>query len=238
PVVMVTALDDRESKIQAIEAGADDFITKPPQKEELLSRTNSLIKVKKLNNNLASIENVLFSLANAVEAKDTNTLGHIERVSNMAMTIGRRMKLSDKEIEALKIGGALHDVGKIGIPHDILNKSDKIEPDEWEIMKTHIAIGYKICQLLQNNFGPALDVICYHHEKLDGSGYPYGMMGEDIPMVARIMAVVDIYDALISNRPYRKGMSREEALKIIYEEADKNKLDKDIVRCLAELIYE
>jgi len=235
PVVLVTALDDSESKIKGIEAGADDFITKPINKVELLARTKSLVNVKKLNNNLASIENVLFSLAITVEAKDAYTQGHIERVANVAVLLGRKMALSAKEIESLRFGGMLHDIGKIGIPEDVLNKPGPLDNAEWEVMKTHPDIGHKICYPLEKNLGLALDVIRHHHEKLDGTGYPDGLKGEEVSTVARIMAVADIYDALITDRPYRKALPRDAAFDILKKEAMAGKLDADIVEGLTRM---
>jgi putative two-component system response regulator len=236
PVVMVTALGNVEDKIKGIEAGADDFLVKPPNKMELRTRTKSLVNLKKLNNNLTSIERVLFSLANTVDAKDAYTHGHVERVSNMAMTLGHQLALSTSELEALKYGGALHDIGKIGIPREIINKLGPLDTEEWKIMKRHPDVGYKICLPLQKNLGSALDVIRYHHEKLDGSGYPDGLKGEQISTVVRIMSVVDIFDALITGRPYRKAMSPEKALGILRNEAQKGKLDQEIVRNLEILL--
>jgi len=232
PVIMVTALDDIDAKVKAIESGADDFLTKPPNKTELLARTRSLIKLKMLNGNLASIENVLFSLANTVEAKDAYTQGHVERVSNMAVSLGKKLGMTGRELEALRVGGALHDIGKIAVPGAILNKPGPLDPDEWEIMKIHPDEGCKICLPLMKNLDPALEVIRHHHEKLDGSGYPDGLKGDDISMAARIMGVVDIYDALITDRSYRKGMSKEKAFKILREEAEGGKLDKEVVEVL------
>ena len=236
PVVMVTALGSLEDKIKGIEAGADEFLTKPPNKMELLARTKSLINIKRLNNNLTNIERVLFSLANTVEAKDAYTQGHVARVSSMAMTLGHKMALSESELEALRYGGALHDIGKIGIPREILNKPGALNPEEQEIMKSHPELGYKICLPIRKNIGPALDVIRYHHEKLDGSGYPNGLRGEEISKVARIMAVVDIFDALVTDRPYRKAMSGEKALAILRQEAQAEKLDKEVVKHLESLV--
>jgi len=234
PVVLVTALDDMDSKIKGIEAGADDFITKPVNKFELLARTKSLINVKKLNNSLTSIENVLFSLAITVEAKDAYTQGHIERVANVAVMLGRKIGINPADVEALRYGGALHDIGKIGVPHDVLNKPGPLDDDEWDMMKAHSDTGYRICSPLKKNLGSALDIIRHHHEKLDGTGYPDGLKGDEVSMVARIMAVADIYDALITDRPYRKGMPKEKAFHILREEADEGKLDKGVVDCLLE----
>lgn len=234
PVVLVTALDDMDSKIKGIESGADDFITKPVNKIELIARTKSLVNVKKLNNNLASIENVLFSLAITVEAKDAYTQGHIERVANVGVLLGRKMGLSPKEIEALRYGGMLHDIGKIGVPEDVLNKPGPLDDREWEKMRAHPDIGYKICSPLKKNLGLALDVIRHHHEKLDGTGYPDGLKGDEVSEVARVMAVADIYDALITDRPYRKAMPRDAALDILQKEAAEGKLDIQVVECLME----
>lgn len=236
PIVMVTALDDSVSRVKGIESGADDFLTKPPNKHELLARVRSLLHVNRLNKNLADIKNVLMSLAVAVEAKDRYTFGHVERVANLAMSLGKKMKLPQDIIEALWFAGVLHDIGKIGIPDGILNKDDKLNNVEWELMKTHPEIGYKICLPLKNTLGTALDAIRYHHEKLDGSGYPEGLRAERIPDIARIMSVADYYDALMSDRPYRGKLSKEKSLQILKEEADSGKLDARIVDLLIEMV--
>ena len=236
PVVLVTALDDMDSKIKGIEAGADDFLTKPINKIELLARTKSLINVKKLNSSLTSIENVLFSLAITVEAKDAYTQGHIERVANVAVMLGRKMGFSPADIEALRFGGTLHDIGKIGVPHEVLNKPGPLNGDEWDMMKSHSDTGYRICSPLKKNLGPALDIIRHHHEKLDGTGYPDGLKGDEVSMVSRVMAVADIYDALITDRPYRQGMPKEKAFGILGKEAGEGKLDRDVVNCLLEFV--
>ena len=236
PIVMVTALDDMVSKIKAIDAGADDFLIKPPNKVELLARTKSLIKLRQANKSLTSIENVVFSLANAVEAKDTYTQGHVERVSNMAVGLGRKLGLTNKELDALRLGGALHDIGKITVSSTILNKPGPLDDQEWIVMKKHTLLGHHICTPLKENLGLALDVIRYHHEKLDGSGYPEGLKGSDIPMVAQVMAVVDIFDAMITDRPYRKGMQKEKIFSILREEAQQGKLNESIVEHLIEMM--
>ena len=185
---------------------------------------------------MASIENVLFSLANTVEAKDTYTQGHVERVSNMAVNLGKKLGMTGRELEALRFGGALHDIGKIAVPGKILNKPGPLDPNEWEIMKSHPDEGCKICLPLMKNLGPALEVIRHHHEKLDGSGYPDGLKGDEISVAARVMGVVDIYDALITDRPYRKGMSKEKAFEILREEAERDKLDKEVVEVLIKML--
>jgi len=175
-------------------------------------------------------------LANAVEAKDAYTQGHVERVSSLALAIGRKMGLWEREIEALRYGGVLHDIGKIAISEAILNKPGPLDPKEWEIMKGHTEAGQRICLPLKKNLGRALNVIQHHHEKLDGSGYPHGLKGEEIPIEARIMAVVDIYDALVTDRSYRKKMEKEKAFEILRQKVREGKLDKKVVELLIETV--
>jgi putative two-component system response regulator len=236
PVIMLTALDDIDSKVKAIECGADDFMNKPPNKVELAARIKSLIKVRRLTSKMASIRNVIFSLAGTVEAKDGYTQGHIDRVSTLAVNIGRKIGLNESEVEALKLGGALHDIGKIAVPDHILNKPGPLSPEEWDVMKRHTEVGHRICCPLKDSLGLALSVVRHHHEKLDGSGYPDHLKGKDIPMVARIMAVVDIFDALVTDRPYRKGMTMEKAFEILDQEAEGGKLDAGVVRHLKRFL--
>jgi putative two-component system response regulator len=237
PVIMITALHDIEERVKGIEAGADDFLSKPTNREELLARTQSLIKVRTLNKNYTSIENVLISLANAVEAKDSYTQGHTERVSQLAEAVGARMGLPIEELEALRLGGILHDVGKIGVPEEILNKPGPLDEDEWVQMRAHTELGYSICLPLIKTLGKALDIVRHHHEKLDGSSYPDHLSDNEISVGARIMSVVDIYDALITDRPYRKAVSINKALEILMHEAEEGKLDQRVVSILKELVF-
>jgi putative two-component system response regulator len=236
PVVLITGLNDLESRVKGMESGADDFLTKPVHRPEFLARTKSLLHNKKLNNRLTSIENVLFSLANAVEAKDRYTQGHTVRVATLAMALGEKIGLTERELEALRIGGMLHDIGKIGIPENVLNKPGPLDPQEWELMKTHSVIGYNICKPLAHSLGAALDVIRYHHEKMDQSGYPDGLDGPNIPITARIMAVVDIFDALTSDRSYRPALNKEEAVGFLKKEVGEGKLDQEVLTHLLEII--
>lgn len=236
PIIIVTMLEDSGDKIASIESGADDFLTKPPDCVELRTRAKSLIKVKRLNQNMIHIENLLISLANMVEAKDAYTDGHIKRVACLSQDLGRCLGLSAHQLEALKLGGILHDIGKLSIPSEILNKPSSLSEKEWALMKNHASIGHKLCLPLKGPLGAALDIIRHHHEKLNGSGYPDGLTGDEISMPTRIMAVVDIYDALITERSYRKAMSKEKALAILREEVDKGELDADVVTALEKLV--
>jgi len=236
PIIMLTALDDTKARVQGIEVGANDFITKPPNKTELIARINSLLKVNLLNKKMTSIENILISMANAIESKDVYTQGHTQRVSDIAVALGKKMGLSKIEIDALRLSGILHDVGKIGVPEGILNKAGPLDPNEWNIIKQHPAESYRICLPLKKTLGPALEAIRHHHEKIDGSGYPDGLKGEDISTLARILAVVDIFDALDTDRAYRKKMPREKTFKLLYKEAEEGKIDKKIVVHLKEML--
>ena len=236
PVVLLTALDDLDSKVRGLEAGADEFMTKFPHRLELITRVKALINVKELNDNLTSIENVLFSLVNAVEAKDPYTQGHTMRVSNLAQSLGQKMGLSAKSKEAIRVGGMLHDIGKIGVSADILNKPGSLNSYESELIRSHAEEGYKICFPLKKNLGEALDIIRHHHEKLDGSGYPDGLKADEVSIPVRIMSVADIYDALTTDRPYRKAVSQEKALAILQHDAQAGKLDKTIVANLIETV--
>jgi putative two-component system response regulator len=238
PVILLTALDDSDSRLKGIDSGADDFISKPANKEELFARTRSLVRIKKMNRSLVSLENALISLANAVEAKDNYTLGHTQRVSTLAVALGANMGLEDRDLQALRLGGILHDVGKIGVPEEILNKPGPLSDEEWKLMKSHAEIGYNICMPLMESIGPALDVIRHHHEKLDGSSYPDGLQGNDISRMARIMAAVDCYDAMITDRPYRAGMDRGKALGILKEEVTRGRLDGLVVKALESLVMD
>ena len=235
PVVMLTGYTETPDKLEAIEAGADDFVNKPYKAVELTTRIKSLLKVKALNDQLDSAEEVIFALAKAIEAKDSYTQGHTERVSQFAVVVAHHMQLSDSDQSALYKGGILHDVGKIAIPDSILNKPGKLTDEEFNIIRSHPDRGEKICKPL-NSIQNALPVIRYHHERLDGTGYPDKLSGDNVPLIARIMAIVDVYDALTSTRSYRVALSQEKAFSILEEEAGKGWWDKEIVKEFKKMV--
>ncbi len=237
PVVMVTALKEMEDKIRGIEAGADDFLSKPYNKLELLTRVKSLLRVKKLNEELERAQNVLYSLATAIEVNDPYTHGHSERVSELSGKVAERMGLPPKEQELIRRASLLHDIGKIGINVSVIHKPGPLTEDEFAIVKTHPIIGEKICSPLR--FArPMIPIIKYHHERLDGKGYPEGLKGDKIPIGARIVAVVDAYDAFTSRRPYRSAISSEDALAILRAESREGRWDRDVVDVLCEIVEE
>ena len=234
PIIMITALKDVENKIKAIEVGADDFISKPFNKHEVLARVRSLLKVKYLNDQLDTAENVIFAMASAIESKDKYTEGHIERVSQYSMELSDMLDLSGMEREAIHKGGQLHDIGKLVLDDAIINKPGKLTPDEFEMVKQHPLVGYKICHPLKS-VRYALPVIRWHHEKLDGSGYPDGLRGDEIPITVRIMTIVDVYDALTTIRSYKDAFSSLQALTILEEEVAKGWWDGNLVKIFKDI---
>jgi putative two-component system response regulator len=235
PIVFVTALDDRSARLRGIEAGGDDFLTKPFDQLELSARVKSLIRQKRLNQDLDHAEKVLFSIARTVESRDPNTGDHCERLVQRGQTFGEYLGLSRNEIRDLMWGGYLHDIGKVGIPDAVLLKPGKFTPEEFEVMKEHVIIGETICQPLRTMRG-VTPIIRHHHERWDGSGYPDRLVGDEIPYLAQIFQLIDIYDALASERPYKKCFTPHEALDIMAEEAAKGWRNPDLFQLFAEFI--
>ncbi|MFB3815477.1 MAG: HD-GYP domain-containing protein [Terriglobales bacterium] len=228
PVVMITGLTDREDKVRGIESGADDFLNKPIFPEELFARVKSLLKLKEFTDELESAEAVLCTLGLSVEARDPYTEGHCERLSRYASQLGEHLGMDRESLVALKRGGYLHDLGKIRVPDEILKKGDSLTPEEWVIMRQHPLTGEAICKPLRS-LRLVLPIIRHHHEHWNGSGYPDGLAGNDIPLLARILQIVDVYDALRTARPYKAALSHEEAARVMREEARKGLWDKALV---------
>jgi len=228
PVVLVTGLSNSEDRIQGIECGADDFLSKPINKEELVARVRSLLRLKQFTDELENAETVLFSLALGIESKDPYTGGHCDRLSKYSVALAERLGLPEEEYAALRRGGIVHDIGKLAVPEHILLKPGPLTPEERKVMEQHPAAGERICGPLRS-FRHVLPIIRHHHEKMDGSGYPDGLRGDAIPLTARILTTVDIYDALTTERPYRKALSPEEAFSIIREEVKRGWWDAALV---------
>src|SRR5207248_2874082 len=228
PVIMITGLSDREDRVRGIEAGADDFLNKPIFPEELFARVRSLIKLKEFTDELENVEAVLCTLALSVEARDPYTEGHCDRLSHYSADLGNYLGLDEESIVALRRGGVLHDMGNIVIPDEILKKGSYLTPEEWRIMRGHPVTGETICKPLKS-LRSVLPIIRNHHEHWDGSGYPDGLKGEEIPLLARILQVVDVYDALRTTRPYKPTLSHDEAHETMLREADAGLWDKRLV---------
>jgi cyclic di-GMP phosphodiesterase len=210
PIIMVTAVNNQDEKIKAIDAGADDFLNKPVNLAELRARTRSLLKMKHLNDLLDKADTVIAAMANAIEAKDKYTEGHNDRVSKLSVMLAERAGLSIKEMEQVRMGGILHDIGKIGIPDNVLNKHGPLDEEEFRIITTHPVQGEKILQPLRS-LREVGTIVLHHHERFDGGGYPAGLVGEEIPLFARIVAIADCFDAMTTDRPYRKALDRDTA---------------------------
>jgi cyclic di-GMP phosphodiesterase len=230
PVVMITALEETEDRVKALEWGADDFMTKPVQRIELVARVRSALRLRALYNTLDSAEQVIFALAAAVEAKDELTERHTQRVAEAARSLGERLGLPQASLDALYRGGIVHDIGKIGVSESILLKVGPLNSQEWSRMQAHPIIGENIVAPLQSGTS-LLPIIRHHHERFDGQGYPDGLRGDEIPILARIVSVCDAYDALVNDRPYRPGLRREEAIETLRQGAG-SQWDPELVELL------
>jgi putative two-component system response regulator len=208
PVVLVTSLDDDASRLRGIEAGADDFVSKPFNAAELRARVRSLLRIKHYTDELDSAESVILSLALTIEARDRTTEGHCQRLAHYASALGRTLGLDEDDVAALARGGYLHDVGKVGIPDAVLLKPGPLTPAEYELMKQHTIIGDRLCAELRS-LRTVRPIVRHHHERLDGSGYPDGLRGDATPLLAQIMGIVDVFDALTTARPYKTAQPIE-----------------------------
>jgi putative two-component system response regulator len=235
PVVLITGLSATEDRIEGINAGADDFLSKPIDINELLARTRSLLRLKQYTDELENAEAVVFTLAQSIEARDPYTRGHCERLADMSARLGTKLEIPEEDIKALRWAGIVHDIGKVVVPDSILLKPGPLTHDEMNVMRKHSVVGEHICAPLKS-FRPVLPIIRHHHEKRDGSGYPDGKSGEDIPLTARILQLADVYDALTTNRPYRTAVPSEEALQIMDDEAKLGWWDQELFSKFREMI--
>ncbi len=210
PVIHVTGQTQRDDRLRALEAGSDEFVAKPFDVEELLIRVRSLLRTKLLTDHLVSDEAVLVALSRTVEARDNYTEKHLHRVAGYSVNVARMMGMTDKEIESVRLGGLLHDLGKIAVPDRILHKPSALNRAEFSTVKIHPEVGAEIVRPLRPFDGPEPAVL-HHHERFDGTGYPYGLHGKEIPLAARIVAVADSFDAMTTDRPYRAALAPAEA---------------------------
>jgi putative two-component system response regulator len=231
PVVMITALNETDDRVTALESGADDFMSKPVERVELVARVRSALRLKAMYNTLDSAEQVMFALAAAVEAKDAFTERHTQRVGESARHLGRRLGLPEFALDALYRGGIIHDIGKIGVPDAILLKPGPLNEVETSLMQAHPVIGESIVRPLRTGAN-LLPIIRHHHERYDGTGYPDGLRGLEIPRLARIVSVCDAYDALVNDRPYRPRRSADEAMRVLHDGAG-TQWDPEVVSLFA-----
>jgi putative two-component system response regulator len=237
PFVLITGLTDSSDKLQGIEAGADDFLNKPVLAEELTARVKSLLRVKEFTDELETADSVLCTLGLIVEGRDPYTEGHCERLAARAADLGRHLGLDEDSIVALRRGGFLHDLGKIAVPDEILKKGSDLTLAEWAIMKQHPVTGESICKPLKS-LRLVLPIIRHHHEHADGSGYPDGMRAGEIPLLPRVLQVVDVYDALRTARPYKPALSHDDAAQTMREEARQGLWDAVLVNEFFSMLVE
>jgi putative two-component system response regulator len=228
PFVLITGLCDTNDKLRGIEAGADDFLNKPVLAEELIARVKSLLRLKEFTDELEQADSVLCTLGLIVEGRDPYTEGHCERLAVRAADLGRHLGMDDDSIIALRRGGYLHDLGKIAVPDEILKKGSDLTPEEWNVIKQHPITGENICKPLRS-LRLVLPIIRHHHEHSDGSGYPDGLVAANIPVLPRILQVVDVYDALRTARSYKPALTHEQAAQTMRDESRRGLWDAEIV---------
>jgi putative two-component system response regulator len=227
PVIHVTASPLREERLAALEAGSDEFLGKPFDIAELLTRVRSLLRTKRLTDHLVSAEAVLVALSRTVEARDHYTERHLHRVADRAVGVAVRMGMDEQAVEGVRLGGLLHDLGKIAVPDRVLHKPGPLDRREFDLVRQHPEIGAEILRPLRAFEGPE-PAILHHHEHFDGTGYPYGLKGSEIPLPARVVAVADAFDAMTSDRPYRAGIPVMEAFDRL-DDDDGQQWDRDVV---------
>ena len=235
PVVLLTGHSDREHRLAGIDAGADDFIAKPFDPEQLKARVRSLIRLKLLTDEMETAEAVLLSLGLTVEARDAYTEGHCERLATYAVALGRALALSEPDLSALRRGAFLHDLGKIGLADALLFKPGPLTTEEYEVVKCHPVIGERLLGDLRT-LAPVRLIVRHHHERLDGSGYPDGLRGAEIPLLAQIVSVVDTFDAITTSRPYRASRSAATAFAELRSDASRGLLSLDLVETFITVV--
>ncbi|WP_242032940.1 HD domain-containing phosphohydrolase [Oscillatoria sp. FACHB-1406] len=233
PVIFITVSDDRRARLQGIEAGGDDFLTKPIDRLELSARIKNWIRHKRLSEDISQTEHILFTIAKAVEQRYSSTDDPLERLIDLARAFGEYLQLSEEEIHNLVSAANLHDIGAVAIPDAVLLKQGKLTPEETDLIRQHVSIGEALCKPLRNLRG-VLPIVRHHHERWDGSGYPDGLVGDEIPKLAQVFQTIDIYDALTRQRPYKQAVTPAQALEILRRETQRGWRNPELVAQFCE----
>jgi putative two-component system response regulator len=228
PIVLITALTAREDRIAGFEAGADEFLSKPIDNHELVTRVRSLVRLKRYTDDLDSASSIIMTLATMIEARDGCSEGHCHRLANYATALGRSLDLNAEDLQALHRGGFLHDIGMLAIPEPVIRKTVALEPEEYELIKSHTTIGDSLVSNLRS-LHMVRPIIRHHHERLDGSGYPDRLSGDDIPLLAQIIGVVDLFDVVTTQRAYQNARSPREALTVLRDQVSRGWRRADLV---------
>jgi len=234
PVILVSGAQGRQTVIDGLEAGADDFLTKPIDTEELYTRVRSLMRLKRVTDDLESAGSLFMTLGRIIEARDPYTEGHCERLADYATSLGRRLELGAADIDALYRGAFLHDIGKIAVPDRILLKRGRLTKPEYELMQRHTIIGDELCATVRS-LEAVRPIVRHHHERRDGHGYPDRLAGDAIPLLAQIVSVVDVFDALTTDRPYRQALPIESAYAMLRDQARGGWCPLNLVDCFVDL---
>ena len=235
PVVIVTTQSDRADRLRGIEAGCDEFLNKPFDPVELHARIQSLVRLKRYTDELESAESVILGLGATIEARDPSTNGHCQRLAHYATKLGISLGLDAADLGALERGGFLHDIGKIAVPDSVLLKDGKLDPQESRVMRKHPIVGDSLCAGLRS-LNKVRPIVRHHHERLDGTGYPDGLRNGEVPLLAQIISIVDVFDALTTERPYRHARPCEEAFQVLADEASKGWRDRALVDAFVEIV--
>lgn len=235
PIIILTSVQGIENEVAGLESGADEFLLRPLQPSAVRTRVRAMLRNKRATDSLEEAESILFALAQTVEQRDKDTGNHCQRLAGYSVAMGVALGLGEEDLVALHRGGYLHDIGKIAIPDSILFKKGSLTEDEWQVMRLHTVKGEGICRRMRT-LGPVLPIIRNHHERWDGSGYPDGLAGEEIPLLARILQLADIYDALTSARSYKPALAPEKAVDILQQEARLGWRDSELVLLFCELV--
>ena len=236
PVVIVTSQFNRQERLRGIDAGADEFLAKPFDPATLHARIRSLVQLKRQTDELESAEAVILGLGATIEARDPCTRGHCQRLATYATSLGHSLGLEQDDLAALERGGFLHDIGKIGVPDAVLLKDGRLDPRESKMMREHPVIGDGLCAGMRS-LQSVRPIVRSHHERLDGTGYPDGLKNTQVPLLAQIVSIVDIFDALTTERPYREAVPRADALDVLSDESSKGWRDRALVDAFADVLH-